>query len=119
MSAEILAGAAGVILSLLFSYIPGLNANFARLPAELKRGVMLLLVTLTGLAAFGLACSGLAAELGYTLACTRADAVHIGLAIVCAAIGNQAAYGLSPRAAAVLQAKAAPGMTIDEELARR
>ena len=105
MTTETLVLVAGVILSLLFSYIPGLNVKFAALGSEVKRLIMLVLVVLVGGVAFLLSCTGLGEGLGIVIACTQGGALTLIQAIVLAAIGNQTAYMLSPETKAVVRAK--------------
>jgi hypothetical protein len=105
MTPETLALIAGVILSLVFSYIPGLNTKFAALASEVKRGIMLGLVVIVGAVAFGLTCAGLGDSFGITLVCTQAGLVELIQSIVLVAIANQATYGLSPQTGGVQRAK--------------
>jgi hypothetical protein len=58
MTADVLSVTAAVILSLVFSYIPGLNTWYAALAKELKQLIMLALVVIVAAAAYGLACAG-------------------------------------------------------------
>ena len=88
-----LAMIAGVVLSLLFSYVPGLRAWFDQFVPEAKRLIMLVLLGLTTGAAFGLACAGIITG----LACTRAGVVDVVWAFILAAIANQSAYSISPQ----------------------
>lgn len=107
MTAEILAVIAGVVLSLLFSYVPGLNAWFAALESTYKRLIMLGLLLVSAGAVYGLACLGWGASFGIALTCDQAGAIELLKAFGLAAIANQAAYGLSPEPARVVVAKAA------------
>jgi hypothetical protein len=94
---EELSAAAGILLSLSLSYIPGLSAWFGELPAERKRLVMLgLLVVATG-GIVGLACGGLAAELGLAVSCDKPGMLQILRAFVLAVIANQATFAITPR----------------------
>ncbi len=96
MTSEILAGIAGVLLSLAFSYIPGLSKWYGELTEEYKRLVMLGLLAVVAVAAFGLACAGLGADFGVTVTCDQAGAIGLIKAFAVAAIANQAAFKLSP-----------------------
>ena len=93
MSAETLSLAAGIVLSLIFSYIPGLNAKFTALDPDYKRLIMLGALLVTAFGVFGIACSGWF-EVG--IECNQAGAVQLGTAFVLALIANQAAYAISP-----------------------
>ena len=93
MTAETLSLAAGIALSLIFSYVPGLNAKFKALAPDFQRLIMLGSLAVTAVVVFGIACSGLF-EVGIT--CDQAGAVQLGTAFVLALIANQAAYAISP-----------------------
>jgi hypothetical protein len=105
MTPETLALVAGIILSLIFSYVPGLNTKFAGLSSEIKRVIILGLCILVGAGAFGLTCAGFGSVVGAQLACTKEGLVTLFQSIVLVAIANQSAYGLSPQTAGVTRAK--------------
>ena len=105
MTPETLALLAGIILSLVFSYIPGLNTKFAGLSSEVKRLVMLGLCVLVGAGAFGLTCAGFGNVVGAQLACDKQGLITLFQSIVLVAIANQSAYGLSPQTPGVERAK--------------
>jgi multisubunit Na+/H+ antiporter MnhB subunit len=79
---------AGVVVSLLFKYVPGLNTWFEGLNPQNKELFMLgaLIVVVGG--AFGLSCAGW--ENIY--ACDQLGAKEAVYALVGAVIGNQGAY---------------------------
>jgi hypothetical protein len=106
MSAELLAGLAGIVLSLAFSYIPKLNEGYAGLDATKKRLIMLGLMVLVALGAFGLSCAKLV-EIGIT--CDQAGAWALAKIFIAAVVANQGAYLISPEAKRVSVAKAARG----------
>ena len=83
---------AGVVLSLAFSYIPGLNKWFDALDATIKRVIMLVLIAVIAGAYFGLACSSLAADLGILIACDKIGALEVIKAFIACMVANQAAY---------------------------
>jgi len=88
MSAENLGSIAGVLLSLLFSYIPGVNAWFAALAKEQKQMTMGVLLVVVAVGSLALACAGL-----YTnLLCTRDGALELAKVLVAALVANQATY---------------------------
>lgn len=101
MTTEQLASIAGIVLSLLFSYIPGLNVWFGLLDPLYKRLIMAGLLILVAAASFGLSCYGL----WPTVECSQAGALGLIEILVAALIANQAAFLLSPQAPAVEQAK--------------
>jgi len=88
---------AGAILSLIFSYVPGLNNKFDELSAEYKRLVMLGLVILTAGAIYGLGCAGVSEDLGLAITCDKIGLLGLIKAILAAAVANQGTYGLTRR----------------------
>ena len=96
MDEKMLAMYAGVVLSLLFSYVPGLSDWYAKLSGTYKRLVMLGLLFVVAAGAFGLSCAGVLA----TVACTQSGLMGIVEAFIAAAIANQAAFTLTPQKAA-------------------
>jgi hypothetical protein len=105
MDVDTLALLAGAILSLAFSYIPGLNARFAGLASEYKRLIMAGLLALVSLAAFGQACAGVQL-LPLAATCDQAGAVGLLRVFVLAVVANQGAFALTPQPAAVVAARA-------------
>ena len=97
MSAETLSMAAGVILSLTFSYVPGLNIKFARLSPEKKRLILLGLLALVSLGVLGIACTGLRTSIELTITCDEAGIIDLIKVLVVAIIANQGVYAISPR----------------------
>lgn len=89
----ILSVIAGVVLSLAFSYIPGLRKQFNRLNGTWKRLVMLCVLVVSTLAIYGLVCAGILTG----LACNRAGAIDLAWAFVQAMIANQATFQISPK----------------------
>ena len=92
---------AGVVLSLVFSYVPGARHWFDSLDKKhgeqvggnYKRLVMLGLLALVALGAFGLGCLG-----RYDGVTCDVDGIWKLLEVfVLAAIGNQTAYTISPK----------------------
>jgi len=101
----VIAAIAGMVLSLLFSYVPGLNTWFAALESTYKRIIMLVLLFLTSAALVGLACAGLLDFFGVTVTCDQPGIMEVVKAFGIAVIANQAAYPISPQTAAVKAAK--------------
>ena len=91
MSHETLSAVAGILLSLAFSYIPGLSDWYQALNGVYKRLVMLACLLLVSLGAFGLSCSGWWAF----VSCDRAGIVGLIEAFIMAVVANQSAYPLS------------------------
>jgi hypothetical protein len=94
--AEDICMAAGVLLSVGFSYVPGLNERFSALSPTQKRLVMLAMLTLVTGGVFALSCLDALIVLG-GVACDRTGAWGLIRALVLAAIANQSTYALSPR----------------------
>lgn len=95
MTPETLAAFVGIILSLAFSYIPGLRAWFDLRTGDEKRMIMGGVIVAASLILFGVACAGFAADFGLMLACTRPDAVRLLSITVMMLVGNQSAYTIS------------------------
>jgi hypothetical protein len=109
MTAEVLAGAAGVILALVFAYVPGLSAKYGGLQKEQKSLIMLGLLFVVAAGAYGLACAGWAADWGLGITCDKAGAIALIKAFIAAIIANQAIYSIAPESNAVREAKAKRG----------
>jgi len=92
MTAQELSAAAGVLVSLAFSYIPGLNSLYDTLDKTGKRLVMLVALAVVSGAAFGLSCSGV----WDFVACDQAGAKGLLEAFLFAMIANQSTYLISP-----------------------
>ena len=97
MSAETLAMAAGITLTLTFSYVPGLNTQYATLSPEYKRLIMLGLLILVSAGAIGLACAGLGEVFGVKLTCDEVGVTQLAKALIAAIVANQGVYAISPR----------------------
>ena len=95
MTADQLATFAGVIISLAFSYVPGLNTAFAALATETKRAIMLGLMVLVAAVAFGLSCAGIGTTIGVSVTCDQAGLTGLVMALFYAAVANQTTYALS------------------------
>ena len=101
MSVESLALIAGAVLSLLFSYIPGLNASFAGLGSEVKRLIMAGLLLAVAASVYGLSCAGVGASFGIEVPCTQEGLLGLVNVFVLAVIANQGAYSITPKVKAV------------------
>jgi hypothetical protein len=97
MSAESLSLAAGTLLSLTFSYIPGVRSWFSKFEPEIRRLIMLVLLIVTTGVVFGLSCLGWGHEWGISLACDRSGLLGLVEQLVIAIIANQSIYSISPR----------------------
>ena len=94
MSSEVVLTIAGVILSLLFEYVPGLNAWYNNLEDNPQRAVMLGAIFVTVAGALGLSCVGWAEM----FACDAAGVQEAVYAFFLALIANQSAHRILPRA---------------------
>lgn len=106
MTPEVLASAAGILLSLIFTYIPGLNRKFAAWDPSYQRLVMIGALAVIAGGAFGLSCAKLFAGT-IPVVCTDKGAQDLVITFVLSVIANQATYSISPKPAAVTVAKAA------------
>jgi hypothetical protein len=100
MTSDLLVSVAGVVLSLLFSYLPGLSAWYGELAGDKKRLIMLCMLALVAGGMFALDCGGLLVKIAPDVAgmCTAADGwVQVVRAFVLAMIANQSAYAISPK----------------------
>lgn len=93
MSSEQLAIVSGAVLSLAFSYIPGLRNWFDNLEGDYKRLFMLGALLLSAAGVFGFACLGRYGG----VACNIDGVWALVEAFVLAAIANQTAYQLTPK----------------------
>jgi hypothetical protein len=98
LTPDMLAMIAGVILTLAFSYIPGLNTAFAKWSPELKRITMLALLLLTSAVVYGLGCAGI---LNAGLTCDKQGLVQLIWMFILAVISNQSVYQITPLPASV------------------
>jgi hypothetical protein len=94
---ELITSGAGVLLSLGFSYIPGVQEKFDTLNGQQKRLLMLALLVLVTAGVYSVACAGFAADFNLDVACDRVSAVGLLRALFFAATANQVAYALSPQ----------------------
>ena len=94
MTVEQLTTFAGIILALLFAYVPGIKGWYDARTAQEKALVMLFaLLVVTG-AAFGLTCGGFVAV---GVVCTKQGLVELIQVFVMALIANQSTYLIAVR----------------------
>jgi hypothetical protein len=94
---------AGVILSLLFSYVPGLRTKYAALSGEVKRVIMLVLLIIVSVGVYGLNCYGLIPQ--GNLTCDKSGILTLVNYFILAVVSNQTAYTISPQLSDVRAAK--------------
>lgn len=97
MNASGLAAVAGTILTLSFSYVPGLKDWYETQDGNVKRLIMLGLLVVVALGSFGLACANLAGDFGVTVTCDQAGVVGLVNALIAAVVANQAVYAITPK----------------------
>ena len=93
MTSEELAMVAGIILSLISSYVPKVSDWYAKRNATERRLIMAVLLLLVAAGAFGLSC----AKIVLAVTCTREGAIGLLFAFVYALIANQATFLISPK----------------------
>ena len=102
VSSEMIVAIAGVVLSLLFSYIPGLRVWFGGLIAEKKQLIMLGLLVIVSGGIFALGCFDIL-ETG--ISCDKPGVISLVFMLISGVVANQATYLISPAANDVVIAK--------------
>ena len=97
MSAETLSLITGTLLSLSFSYVPGIHNWYSNFDPSIKRLIMLGLLLLVSGSIYGLSCIGWASEWGITITCSNAGLLTLIQQTVIAIIANQSVYTISPQ----------------------
>lgn len=93
MDNNTLAGLAGVIISLAFSYVPGLKGLYDRLTGDYKRLAMLVVLVVVAAGLFGASCAGVSEK----VTCDALGAKTLLSMLLAAAVANQTAYALTPK----------------------
>lgn len=93
LTPEILGGFAGAVMSLAFSYVPGLSDWFGKLNSKQKSGLTALVIIAVAGAAYGLSCAGWIAA----VPCTQDGLVRLAQTVFAALVVNQSVYQLSPQ----------------------
>jgi len=94
MNSDVLASIAGVVLTLAFSYIPGLAGWFDPLPPVKKQAIMGGLLVVVAAGAFGLACGNIITS----VVCSKPGALGLLQTLIAALVANQGVYLLTKRA---------------------
>jgi hypothetical protein len=110
MDAALLASIAGILLSLLFSYVPKLSEKFATLEGVYKRLIMAGLILVVAGGAFGLSCAAIISA----VTCDQPGALGLLKAFIAALIANQSTYMISPETKRVQQARLSASGVIPE-----
>ena len=98
LTVEQLVALVGVILSILFNYLPGAADWYAGQTETYKKLFMLLLLVLTTLGFFGASCAGILTQLypGLLVSCDKPGLLGLIWVLIQAVIANQATYKISP-----------------------
>ena len=97
MSVEYLSATSAVILSLCFSYIPGLKERYEAIDGIYKRLVMLLLLGVVAAGALLLACTPYGAQFQIGVTCDQIGLAEVFKVFMAAVIANQATYAITPK----------------------
>jgi hypothetical protein len=92
MTSELLASISGIVLSLLFSYVPGLSGKFAKLETGVKRLIMAGLILVVSGAAFGLSCGNIFPS----VECSKEGALGLVKIVILTLVANQSIFAISP-----------------------
>ena len=92
MTPEFISSIAGILLSLVFSFAPGVAAWYEPLAREKKQLIMLGALALVTAASVGLACAG---WFNSPATCDKLGVEQAITAFILAAMANQAAYKLT------------------------
>lgn len=92
MTAAVLAGFAGVLLSLLLSYVPKFGPWFNALANDRKVMINGVLLVLVSAGAYGLGCAGLAPALHLAVSCDTPGLITMLGALLSALMANQVTY---------------------------
>jgi len=93
MTPESLSAIAGMVLSLLFSYVPGLNDWYAAKDPTIKRLLMAGLLLLVAAGALGLSCANVITS----IECSQNGLLNLVTTFISALVANQATYQISPQ----------------------
>jgi hypothetical protein len=95
MTGPQLSALAGIVLSLIFSYVPQVQAWYSAKDSKTQSLIMLGLLVLVAVAVYGISC--LAWWPGLTaITCDKKGAMDLVTAFIAALIANQSTYLLSP-----------------------
>ena len=97
LTAAVLLAVVGALLSVAFTWFPGLNTWYAGLNKDQQSAIMLGLLILAAAVMITLGCSGLIMVVG--LVCTPQGiftvVINLGVGLVTAMMANQGTYGLT------------------------
>jgi putative flippase GtrA len=98
----VLASIVAIVVSMIFSYFPGLRVWFGALKSSIKSLLMIGILVLVSFAVWGAGCLEL---LSINLTCNKAGLVELVKIFVATILANQATYLVSPIPADVREAK--------------
>lgn len=93
MNAEVLSSISGIVLSLAFSYIPGLRRWFDTLDREYKQMLMGVLLFVVSASIFALSCANI---ISY-VTCTKEGLLGLVSTFISALVANQSTYLITKR----------------------
>lgn len=105
LNPEALSATAGLVLSLVMTYVPGLNVKFALLSSTAKRLIMLVCLAITAVGSAAWICTQPAAGMTFGMCMSGFDWRSVITAFVMALMANQAADRIMPKPAAVEEAR--------------
>lgn len=97
MSAEILVGIAGVVLSVLFEYFPGLAGWYDKLKDNLQRSIMLGMLVIVAGVVFGLNCAGWFEGKIPVIVCSESGVEELIWLLIVALGANQTTHRILPK----------------------
>lgn len=92
MSSEAISMVAGTLISLMFSYVPGVKDQFEELTSTGKRAWLCVFILVVGVSSFIFGCAGLSD----VVSCDKSGASGLIRSVMLALIANQTAYIISP-----------------------
>jgi hypothetical protein len=90
MTSDKLATLVGVLIALLFAYLPGLKTWFNKQSSEAKAGLTAAVTVIAACAIYGLSCANWFPELGIT--CTKAGFQQLISVVIGALVGMAGGY---------------------------
>lgn len=94
MTAQVLSAAAGIVLSLGFSYVPKLAPWYDAQEGTTKRLIMLGLLALVSVGVFGISCAG---WFNFNITCDQAGIEELVSAFFLALVANQSTFLITPK----------------------
>lgn len=101
LSPDLLAAIAGAVLSLIFSFTPGLSTWFAGLLPEIKRLIMLGLLLVSTAVIYAGTCVGIFVT---DITCDQAGILRLVWMLIAAVMANQSTYAITPQTTKVRMA---------------